>query len=115
MDAAAKQDEIFSKRVRAYGFALMTLDRIMKEERANGMRISRIIISGPGDGRDGFLATIKARDEAGKLYVAFRGAEDADTLIASIVEGVENDGLKWKDDKPWTPQEAAAKGRVKKT
>ena len=84
----------------------------------SGLVIKEIRIQGPQMLGEGYRAIIKAETEDRRPYVGFRGGATITELMSSIKAGLEQDGIKWRDDEPWTPQKAAeraAGGEKKKS
>lgn len=79
------------------------LDGIMREEMSDSTIIREVRIQGPNLTGGGYRAIIKA-DMGGQRVVAFHNAETPEELIAGLVERVNTDAARWREDKPYTGQ-----------
>lgn len=94
------------------GDDLEVIDTSMTEWSNLGMVIKEIRIKGPEETRDGYLAIIKAVNEARTPFVAFRSAGTLKDLNRKIAGDIEEGRLQFREEQPYDPD--GAKARAKK-
>jgi len=86
----------------------------MEEGDMGGLKVSEITVLAPNENRSDYLVRIKAADESGRKFVAFKGASSVEEALNAIKTQAEVEGLRWKDDKPFpAPAETPAQRKLR--
>lgn len=65
--------------------------------------IREIRVKTPNETGSEYLVIVKATNQGQKL-VAFHGADTFEDALAGALNKMEQRGLQWKEDKPYTPR-----------
>lgn len=77
------------------------LNDLMTDGDLHGGHIMQITIKGPAATGDGFLCILKHEDSVANKMVAFHSAADLVTLQVTLLDKLNGELLKWREDKPY--------------
>lgn len=96
----AEQSRYLANQRAQLQMAVSRLDRHMSEEDNGGFIIMQITIQSPEHTGSNWRAIVKGHIRGDPLQVAFANAEDLAGIIRAVGQGVEENFLKWREDRP---------------
>lgn len=95
-----RQEREFSKFAARVGLTMLALDELMDAKEFDEVNIREIRVMQNKDGSPGVLAVVKAVVE-GRMLVGFSQGMNPSEAIASAVERIKNNSMKWREDRPY--------------
>jgi hypothetical protein len=84
----------------------------MDDWSVTGMIITEVRFRGPELTRDGYMAVVKAKDEAGNGFVAFRTGGSVREVLSKIGGDLAQGRLQMKEETPYDPDGAKARAKA---
>ena len=103
MGRRQEADEKFEKLLRALGYAVLRLQKANGESGPDAVRVTDVRFKLDADSRTSVLVILKGVVD-GSGVVAFAGGPNLETAVLAVGGKLAGGGLKWREDRPWTPR-----------
>jgi hypothetical protein len=92
---------------------LRFMNDLMEEGDMNEIKVYEFRVTSPERTGSDYRLTLKGKDDAGNMFVAFSNGADVPSCMAGLRAIALARGIYWREDKPWTPPDAGtgAEGR----